>query len=98
MFSREPVPVRPMYVPGRAPPAARLRSVTITALTPREAFIELVKHTYRLDLDDHTRLRHEFDSISRIAARRSLIYRLPFRRDLSRLPGGQAAVPEHRRS
>jgi hypothetical protein len=94
-FSRDPVPVRRMYVLGRAQPAARSRTVTITALTPREAFIELVKHTYRLDLDDHTRLRDEFDSISRIAARPSLIYRLAFRRDLSRLPVVQAAILEH---
>lgn len=94
MFSREPVPVRRMYVLGRAKPA-RSRAVTITALTPREAFIELVKHTYRLDLDDHTRLRDEFDSIGRIAARPSLIYRLAFRRDLSRLPVVQAAILEH---
>jgi len=94
-FSREHVPVRRMYVLGRAKPAARSRGVTITALTPREAFIELVKHTYRLDLDDHTRLRDEFDSISRISVRPSLIYRLAFRRDLSRLPAVQAAILEH---
>jgi hypothetical protein len=95
MFSREPVAVRRMYVLGRAKPTARERVVTITALTPREAFIELVKHTYRLDLDDHTRLRNEFDSISRVAARPSLVYRLSFRRDLSRLPVVQAAILRH---
>jgi len=95
MFSRQPVPVRRMYVLGRAKATAHSRAVTITALTPREAFIELVKHTYRLDLDDRIRLRDEFDSISRIAARPSLIYRLAFRRDLSRLPAVQAAILEH---
>jgi len=95
MFSRQPVPVRRMYVLGRAKATAHSRAVTITALTPREAFIELVKHTYRLDLDDHIRLRDEFDSISRIAARPSLIYRLAFQSDLSRLPAVQAAILEH---
>lgn len=95
MFSREPVAVRRLYVLGRAKPTARKRVVTITALTPREAFIELVKHTYRLDLDDHTRLRNEFDSISRVAARPALVYRLSFRRDLSRLPVVQAAILRH---
>ena len=64
-------------------------------IAPRDAFIELVKHTYRLDLDDRTRLRDEFDSIGRIAARPSLVYRLAFRRDLSRLPAVQAAILEH---
>jgi hypothetical protein len=95
IFSREPVPVRRLYVLGRAKQTARARAVSITALTPREAFIELVKHTYRLDLDDHTRLRDEFDSIGRIAVRPSLMYRLAFRRDLSRLPVVQAAILEH---
>jgi hypothetical protein len=95
IFSREPVPVRRLYVLGRAKQTVRARAVSITALTPREAFIELVKHTYRLDLDDHTRLRDEFDSIGRIAVRPSLMYRLAFRRDLSRLPVVQAAILEH---
>jgi len=94
-FSREPVPVRRMYVLGPPEPTARPCAVSITALAPREAFIELVKHTYRLDLDDRTRLRDEFDSIGRVAARPSLVYRLAFRRDLSRLPAVQAAILEH---
>ena len=94
-FSLEPVPVRRLYVLGGPEPTARPRAVTITPLTPRQAFIELVKHTYRLDLDDRTRLRDEFDSIGRIAARPSLVYRLAFRRDLSRLPAVQAAILEH---
>jgi hypothetical protein len=94
-FSREPVPVRRMYVLGHPEPTARPCAVSITALAPREAFIELVKHTYRLDLDDRTRLRDEFDSIGRVAARPSLVYRLAFRRDLSRLPAVQAAILEH---
>ena len=95
MFSREPVPVRRLYVLGHPGPTTRPCAVSITALAPREAFIELVKHTYRLDLDDRTRLRDEFDSIGRVAARPSLVYRLAFRRDLSRLPAVQAAILEH---
>ncbi len=94
-FSREVVPVRRMYVLGHPEPTARPCAVSITALAPREAFIELVKHTYRLDLDDRTRLRDEFDSIGRVAARPALVYRLAFRRDLSRLPAVQAAILEH---
>jgi len=95
LFSREPVPVRRIYVLSRTKPTARSRAATISALTPREAFIELVQHTYRLDLDDRSRLRDEFDSIGRIAARPSLIYRLAFPHDLSRLPAVQAAILDH---
>src|SRR5439155_20687491 len=66
LFSREPVPVRRLYVLGRAKPTARSGAATISAVTPREAFIELGKHTYRLDLDDRSRFREEVNSIGRL--------------------------------
>ena len=92
-FSRDPVRVRRIYVLG--PPPAKSQRIGIAAVEPREAFIELVKHTYRLDLDGRARLRDEFESIGRIAARPFLVYRLAFPRDLSRLPAVQAAILEH---
>ena len=95
LFSREPVPVRRIYVLGCAEPSARSGAATISAVTPREAFIELVKHTYRLDLDDRSRLRDEFDSIGRIAARPALVYRLAVPRDLSELPAVHAVILDH---
>jgi len=94
-FRRDPVRVRRLYVLGPLAPAARRPHIGIAAVAPREAFIELVKHTYRLDLDDRARLRDEFESISRIASHPSLVYRLDFPRDLSRLPAVQAAILEH---
>ena len=89
------MPVRRIYVLGRAEPSARSGAATISAVTPREAFIELVKHTYRLDLDDRSRLRDEFDSIGRIAARPALVYRLAVPRDLSELPAVHAVILDH---
>jgi len=97
-FCRDPVEVRRIYVLAPAEPRAGRCPVTITACGPRDAFIELVKHTYRLDLDDRLRLRGEFEAIGRIAARPALVYRLAFPRDLSRLSAVQAAVLEHCRT
>jgi len=94
-FSREPVPVRRIYVIDRTEPSVGAGPISIIPARPRDAFIELVKHTYRLDLDDRARLRQEFASIGRIAARAGLVYRLSFPRDLSRLPEVQAAILEH---
>lgn len=97
-FSRDPVPVRRIFVLRPDEPKGQPRPIRITAFAPREAFVELVKHTYRLDLDDRTRLRDEFEAIGRIAARPSLVYRLDFPRDLSQLPAVQAAILEHCRT
>ena len=94
-FCRNPVEVRRIYVLAPPEAGAGRGRVRITACAPREAFIELFKHTYRLDLDDRTRLRDELESIGRIAGRPALVYRLAFPRDLSRLPAVQAAILEH---
>jgi hypothetical protein len=42
------------------------RSVTIDPLTPREAFMELVKHPYRLGLDNREWLKEEFQALGRL--------------------------------
>ena len=94
-FCRDPVQVRRIYV--LVPPGSRAGRcpISITACGARDAFIELFKHTYRLDLDDRARLRDELESIVRIAARPDLVYRLAFPRDFRRLPAVQAAILEH---
>jgi len=97
-FCRDPVEVRRIYVLAPGETRAGRCPVTITACGPRDAFIELFRHTYRLDLDDRTRLRDELEAIGRIAARPALVYRLSFPRDLSRLPAVQAAILEHCRT
>ncbi len=93
-FSHEQAPLRRLYVLGDLPPGTGSHATTIEALTGREAFLELVKHTYRLDFDDRVRLRSEFEAIGRIVSR-AILYRLAVSRDLSRLPAVRAAILEH---
>ena len=93
-FSRAQAPLRRMYVLGAGRRNSRTSAVTITPLRDREAFVELVKHVFRLDVDDRTRLRAEFAAIARLVSRIAL-YRLAFPRDLSRLPAVQAATLGH---
>ena len=41
-------------------------NITIAPLAPRDAFIALMKHPYRLEIGIHERLRKEFDVIGRV--------------------------------
>ena len=59
--------------------------VRITPLSAREAFFEIVKFAFLMDVDDPDALKAEFESIAR-AASLPLFRRLSFPRDLARLP------------
>jgi hypothetical protein len=93
-FGDGPVPVRRLYVLGEPAAGPGSEAVTIEPLTKREAFLELVRHSFRLDFDDRARLRKEFDRIAGIAAAVGL-YRLSFARDWSRLAAVRRAVLQH---
>ena len=70
------------------------KSVSIAAVSPRDAFMELVRFTYLIDITDRRRLRDEFGRLSRIAAL-PLFYRLTFPRDFSLLPHVHEAILEN---
>ena len=93
-FCREPVPMRRIFV--LAPDEARDGDAParVAPLSPREAFMALLTHAYRLDVTDRGRLRGEFDRLGRVA-HAPLFYRLEFSRDLSRLPGVRATILAH---
>ena len=63
-FRRLPVLVRKIYVIDRRAGAAR-----IDALSSREAYIELLKTTFRLDPRDRAAARREVAALSAIVAR-----------------------------
>ena len=92
-FASTPVPVRRLYVLG-APSEDTRRAVTIEPLTGRESFLQLVRHSFRLDVDDRRRLRSEFETIGRIAST-GVVYRLGFPREWSRLASVRDAVLDH---
>ena len=74
--------------------AASDGEIVISPLRGREAVLALVKHAFRLDITDRVGLRDDFDRLARVAAR-SLLYRLAFPRDLSRLSAVREAILEH---
>ena len=90
-YCREPVPMRRIFV--LAPDETRESGapVRVVPLPPRESFMALLTHAYRLDVTDRGRLRGEFDRLGR-AADAPVFYRLEFSRDLSRLPAVRAAI------
>ncbi len=65
-FRSEPGPLGGMYVLSAKSGNRDDRSVTIDPLTPREAFMELVKHPYRLGLDNREWLKEEFQALGRL--------------------------------
>ncbi len=84
------LPLRRMYflVP---PDKAQQTSVTSERLSPREAFMEMLKYAYLLDVNDRERLRGQFDRLGRASAL-SAFYRLAFPRRLLLLPSVQDAI------
>ena len=92
-FFNEAAPLRRIFF--LAPPdEIEDNSVSIARLSPRNAFMELVKFMYLIDITDRQRLRQEFERLSRVAAL-PLFYRLTFPRDFSLLAGVHKAVLEN---
>src|SRR5262245_26165814 len=73
-FASTPVPIRRFYVLGGPAATDGERTVSIEPLSGRERFLQLVSHSFRLDVNDRRRLRREFETIGRIASTRA-VYR-----------------------
>jgi len=84
-FSADPAPVRRVYVLAPPDQTGGTRDIRITPLTKRESLMELVKQSYRLDINDRTKLSKEFLWLTQTVAL-PLFYSLAFPRDISRLP------------
>ena len=93
-FGIGPVPLYRLYVLGHRAAAEGDQGVAIQPLTRREAFVELVRNSFRLDFHGAPRLLGEFDRITAIASG-CAVYRLTFAREWSRLAAVRHAVLEH---
>jgi hypothetical protein len=93
-FCREPVPMRRVFVLAPDETRSGGAPIRVVRLSPREAFMALLTHAYRLDVTDRKRLRGEFDRLGRMTDA-PVFHRLEFSRDLSRLPAVGAAILEH---
>jgi hypothetical protein len=85
----EVVPLRRLYL--LAEPEPDSAAIAIETLPPAEAFIELVKYTFRLDVSDRKKLAEEFGPFSRLVSS-GYVKRLRYPRDLSTLSQVKDAI------
>lgn len=83
-------PLLRAYVLG---PGAAAR-VTLEPITPRDALVELVKHSFLLDVEERDMLAWHFEALSSLAAR-SLCFRLDYPRRYDTLAAVRATVATH---
>jgi hypothetical protein len=93
-FCPNPVPLLRIYLLAPPEQAGYVNAISISPLRSPEAFIELVKYAFKLDITDRERLSEEFDYLSHMATL-PLYYRLVFPRDLSLLPAVREAILEN---
>lgn len=93
-FSKGPVPLQSVYLLAPLEETEEMTEVVITRLSPQESFIELVKHTFQLDITDRVKLRRGFEAVGRLAAA-PIYYRLAFQRDVALLPTVCEAILAH---
>ena len=93
-FSAYPGPLERIYVLSARQNRQKKKddsTITIDPLAPREAFMELVKHPYRLGLNTRERLREEFQNLGRLVNSLA-IRRIVYPRDYALLPDVHAAI------
>jgi hypothetical protein len=91
IFCPEPGPLDRIYVLSPQQKKKDNRTITIDPLSPREAFMELVKHPYRLGLNPRERLRGEFQTLGRLVNSLA-VRRICFPRDYALLPDVHEAI------
>lgn len=80
-------PLRALYILGNQ----HENTISICSVAPAEAFMELTRSTFRLDITNIQQLAHEFNFYG-VLARSGFVRRLSYPRDLSRLPDVRNAV------
>lgn len=65
-FSPEAKTLHRIYILTRHPETENRHNITIDPLFPRDAFMEIIKHPYRLEIGIHERLQKEFDVIGQV--------------------------------
>jgi hypothetical protein len=93
-FCPDAVALLRIYILPPPEEVSRENAIQISPLPPREAFSELIRYAFRLDITDRNRLREEFESLSRVVAL-PLFYRLAFPRDLLFLSAVREAILEN---
>jgi hypothetical protein len=93
-FQADCAPLRRMYFLADPDQSVDTQTIEIAPLSAREAFMELVSYSFKLEVDDRQVLQREFRLLDRVAAL-PLFYRLIYPHDFSMLPAVHAAILEH---
>ena len=93
-FFKESAPIRRIYFLDNSADRDSDPEIEITPLSPKQAFIELFTHAFRLDITDKERLRQEFDILTQISLY-PIFFRLSYPRDYSQLAYVQQAILQH---
>jgi hypothetical protein len=72
-------------------PEEGVSEIKLTRLSARESFMELVQHTFQLDIKDRSTLAKNSNLFSRLAGT-GMFYRLSYPRELALLPEVRAAI------
>jgi hypothetical protein len=89
-FCEVPRPLRRVYVLGDG----IAEDVTIEPLTAAQTLVELVKHSFILDIEERPRLASHFDQVATLA-NSQIHYRLDYPRRFEKLTAVQQAVFSH---
>jgi len=89
-FCNEPRPLRALYFLGEG----GTDTVTIEPVSGRDAMIELVRHTFLLDIEEREMLMHHFGQLTDLA-RIPMFFRLDYPRQYEMLPQVRDAVIRH---
>jgi hypothetical protein len=90
VFCAEPRPLRRVYFLGDGSAGA----IELTALTPAQALVEWVKHSFLLDIEEQPRLASHFDQVAMLA-NQPIHYRLDYPRRFEDLARIRQAIVEH---
>jgi len=90
IFCDQPRPLRRVYFLGDG----SARKLTFQRMTAAEAFIEWVKHSFLLDVEEKTLLAGQFDQVTQLA-RQPIYYRLDYPRHFEELTQVRQAIVRH---
>ena len=93
-FQNGSVPLRKIYFLNSCEPLGNDCPISIARISPRDSFLELVRHAYKLDIDDREMLVTEFTCLGRVVAL-PMFYRLSYPHDFLNFPAVRKAILEN---
>lgn len=90
VYCEEPRPLKAMYFLGEG----RKSGVKIKKVSGRDAMIELVRHSFLLDIEEKEMLKHHFVHLTELA-RRPMFFSLDYPRQYASLPLVLEAIVKH---